>query len=276
MDSNFLFREISQQVANLRNLGCGCVSNIFFDQTSVDLWVADNQPISHYWHPSQARSLFVLRHNEGFYNLYFASTDQAQLSLDLGEFLAAQSLHIPVVVDLVGRDNDMPALLQAFESNNFSQYCSLVRMSRAVSEDEPRRADIIYAQKEQAQDIDELLCQHFDPLCEQLPTLRQIEQWTENKRILLRKIDGKIAGFLIFEINGVTSYLRYWFTHPDYRNQMVGSSLLRQFFAESNATKRQIFWVIESNDNAVVRYRHYGFDQENMFDKVLILKPQHL
>ena len=70
-------------------------------------------------------------------------------------------------------------------------------------------------------------------------------------------------------MNATTHYLRYWFTHPDFRDKKVGSRLLRRFFEEGRDTKRQLFWVIRSNENAIKRYRHYGFAEENMFDFVM-------
>ena len=57
--------------------------------------------------------------------------------------------------------------------------------------------------------------------------------------------------------------------HPDYRDKKVGSRLLRRFFEEGKDTKRQLFWVIRTNENAIKRYKHYGFNEENMFDFVM-------
>lgn len=267
MGSNVLYQQICDRIAILRNLKEGFITNIFFDAVAVDLWGYDNKVVTFY---AFDKSLFVVRENEGFHNLYFVSTTHAQLEENLNAFMLTNNIQPPLVVDIVGRDKDIAILKETLVGCGFSQYCSLVRMSRAVEKEEPQQGEITYASKEDSKQIDDLLLQYFDPLCEQLPTLRQIEQWIEQKRILLRKIDGEIDGFLIFEITGVTSYLRYWFTHPDYRNQKVGSSLLRQFFAESNSTKRQIFWVIESNENAIKRYEHYGFVTEKMYDKVMI------
>ena len=93
-----------------------------------------------------------------------------------------------------------------------------------------------------------------------------------NVLIFIPKIENKIAGFLIYELTTTTLYLRYWFTHPDYRDRKVGSRLLRRFFEEGKDTKRQLFWVIRTNENAIVRYRHYGFVEENMFDYVMQYK----
>ena len=95
----------------------------------------------------------------------------------------------------------------------------------------------------------------------------------ENSSVLVHVLvceeEGKMAGFLIYELNATTLYLRYWFTHPDFRDKKVGSRLLRRFFEEGKGTKRQLFWVIRTNENAIKRYRHYGFAEENMFDFVM-------
>ena len=40
-------------------------------------------------------------------------------------------------------------------------------------------------------------------------------------------------------------------------------------YEEGKDTKRQIFWVIRTNENAIKRYKHYGFNEENMFDYVM-------
>ncbi|MBA4320402.1 MAG: N-acetyltransferase, partial [Flavobacterium sp.] len=37
-------------------------------------------------------------------------------------------------------------------------------------------------------------------------------------------------------------------------------------------TKRQLFWVIKSNENAIKRYLHYGFKEEKMYNFVMINK----
>lgn len=56
---------------------------------------------------------------------------------------------------------------------------------------------------------------------------------------------------------------------PEYRNQGVGSELFRQFLWEGRETKQQILWVNQANENAIVRYEHYGFKKENMYDYII-------
>ena len=83
------------------------------------------------------------------------------------------------------------------------------------------------------------------------------------------KEEGEIIGFVIFESSRSTHYLRYWFVHPKHRDKKIGSILLKTFFYEGRNTRRQLFWVITDNENAVKRYEHYGFKNEAMKDYVL-------
>ena len=132
--------------------------------------------------------------------------------------------------------------------------------------------DIRFAQEEDLPLIRKQLHQYFDEKTEQIPYDEELKDYTKQRHILVCDEKGIMAGFLIFELNATTLYLRYWFTHPDFRDKKVGSRLLRRFFEEGKDTKRQLFWVIQTNENAKVRYRHYGFSEEDMYDFVMEYK----
>jgi len=268
MDKNVvvsLYGDIKQDMARIKDLGKGYFTNFFHDGTMVDLWDKYKLIEVH----TVGETLFLFRQNEGFCHLFFCSTNFEQLEKDL-EQLPEKFQRQTIVVDLVGRDEDMEHLTKPFINNGFERYSSLVRMSRQITEMEMPQPTIEYAQDKDAERIESLFNDFFDPLSEQLPLKEQIEEWIINRHLLIRRVEGQIVGFVIFDINGITSYIRYWFIHPDFREQKIGSALFRQCFAESNDTKRQIFWVIEDNENARKRQRHYGFREENMFDHILI------
>jgi ribosomal protein S18 acetylase RimI-like enzyme len=82
----------------------------------------------------------------------------------------------------------------------------------------------------------------------------------------------KVAGFIIYKLIGYSLYLKYWFVHPDYRDHGIGSKLFELFLYNGSDSKQQIFWVIRSNENAIKRYKHYGFKKDNLFDFVMTNK----
>ena len=178
-----------------------------------------------------------------------------------------------LVVDIVGGDSVL-SCKQLFVDKGFEEHTTLVRMSRVGGPSVHERVPGVVSEATD-QDISSILDlyhQYFDPYSEQIPLQEELVQWVSSKSILVSRVGEKVVGFLIYELIGVTLYLRYWFVHPDYRDCKIGASLFREFFYRGKMTKRQLFWVITSNENAIKRYMHYGFSQEKMFDHVLIRK----
>ena len=48
--------------------------------------------------------------------------------------------------------------------------------------------------------------------------------------------------------------------------------LFNEFLSRGKNTQRQLFWVIKTNQNAIKRYRHYGFEKEKMSNFILTNK----
>jgi ribosomal protein S18 acetylase RimI-like enzyme len=91
----------------------------------------------------------------------------------------------------------------------------------------------------------------------------------EKGTLIIYELEQQIAGFIAFDIVGATLHLRYWFVHPTYRDRKIGSVLFRHFLYAGRNTRRQLFWVVSTNENALKRYRHYGFREEQLFNKVM-------
>lgn len=221
--------------------------------------------------------VFLIRKNSVHSNIYFYASSFESLNVSLPDLLS----HAPagnLVIDIVARE-EKPELLEVLQNHGFALYTSLVRMSAPresmkVSE-EGKQASTKEAEISLIPDIHKLLHTYFNPLSEQLPTIEKLEAWAAAKSLLVCEINGQTAGFIIYEINGQTQYLRYWFVHPEFRNRKVGSALFRHFLAKGKDSVRKIFWVVRSNDNAIKRYKHYGFLEENMFNFVMINRQEH-
>ncbi len=168
----------------------------------------------------------------------------------------------------------MSELKALFLKHGFFQYATLVRMSKINNNqafEEIKSNHLIFADGDKANEVYNLLQKHFDPYAEQLPLIEEINAWIDKNQLIIYSDDNKqIQGFIIFECAAQTAYLRYWFVHPDHREKRIGSTLLRSFFAAGRTAKRHLFWVIESNFNAIKRYEHYGFKNEELFDYIMI------
>jgi GNAT superfamily N-acetyltransferase len=264
------YEQLLGQIEIVKARRQGYLTNFYLDKNKVELWA------SHHllYYTVSGDTLFLVKEEETFRSLYYCSTTLERLDTDLAG-LIAQVHTKDIVVDLLGNEVSVVQVNTLFLNQSFKPYANLRRMVRIhKDEDHQEQVGVFFAAKDETIAVKKLLDQYFDPRCEQIPLVEELENLAGNQNILLCKEDGVITGFLIYTLTGATAYLRYWFTHPDYREQKTGSRLFRQFAWETRTAQRTLFWVMEDNENAIKRYIHYGFAPENMYDKVLISKTQ--
>ena len=259
--------EVVELIAKIKNLRKGFISNFYLDKEKHSLWIEKGD----LYYELIGNTLFLIKKNVGFVNVFYVSTSLDELKENIG--ILNNNSDETMMMDIVDRKEDCENITKAFLDLGFTLYCQLMRMSRKTSDVVNNLSnDVVFATREEAQDVLALLHKYFDERAEQIPYIEELEEYASQKRILLKKIDKKIVGFVIFEISRVSLYLRYWFVHPDYRERGVGSDLLRRYFYEGKETKMEQLWVICNNENAIKRYRHYGYNDENMFDYVITNK----
>ncbi|MDR1632725.1 MAG: GNAT family N-acetyltransferase [Dysgonamonadaceae bacterium] len=267
MDKIQDYNQIRNAIAAVKAHRKGLLTNFFIGESRCNLLITKG--LLHIVDFNQC--VFILHEDHHFYHIYYISTDIDALSESF-EKIFSQYQSFIWVIDIIGIDNHL--LSSLCEQHGFEKYVSLTRMSRIknISLSQESDSRVKYATIAEEEQIVELLENHFDKYSEQIPVREEITEWIKGNRIITITEQSRVIGFIIFEINGVTSFLRYWFTHPEYRDRKIGSALLRRFFHECRYTKRQLFWVIDTNNNAIARYKHYGFEFEQMYDQVMIKK----
>lgn len=263
------YNQILESIKKVKDLKKGFVTNFFPEENRLNLWIGKKIFFEEHF----SNSVMFFRKNETFYNLYFVTTDTISLS-NLLLHLKSVNYDKLFVTDIIGRESGLNNILSIFENNDYFQYTSLQRMissSHFESQDGIIK-NVKSARTGQAPEILHLLYHYFDPFAEQLPYIEEINHWIESQTLKVIEENNKIIGFVIYDLIGLTSNLRYWFVHPDHRNKNIGSALLRTYFQHSINANRLLFWVIKSNQNAIKRYLHYGYRQENLNDYVMINK----
>ena len=251
--------------AEVRAKRKGFLTNFYLDEVKHGLWIQKGL-LTHEW---ISETLFIVKNSGTFWNVFYCTTTMEAFSTDLAEFML-QHPNKTLIFDIVGREVQCTPIVKLFKEQGFTEASSLVRMTRMTEQMEYTPDNtILSASLSDVHEVHNLLHQYFDEKTEQIPFMEELVSYASDGHVLICKENGQTAGFLIYELNATTLYLRYWFTHPDFRDKKVGSRLLRRFFEEGKDTKRQIFWVIRNNENAIKRYRHYGFVEENMFDFVM-------
>lgn len=216
---------------------------------------------------------FFLKKNERFLNLYYYAASIDELDKALPQLLAI-TIDETVIVDLVTKDEFCKEKF-VFEENRFNVYTSLIRMSSVGNRSYGEGANSVKVRNAVSEDavaVKVLLTTYFDPRADQLPDMDDLSVWIQQNNIILFEEQGKVIGFIIYDLKSTTLCLRYWFVHPDFRDLKIGSQLFKEFLSRGKDTQRQLFWVIRSNENAIKRYLHYGFKEEKMYNYVLINK----
>lgn len=269
MNNIHSYSQIQETIVAIKSHKKGFITNFYMSEERCNLFI--NKQLL--FCVNEQECIFILQKNYDFYHLHYMTTSKDVLAKYLKVLMKKYPNDI-FVSDIVGAKTVVSEISLVYEQCAFEKYIRLYRMSRTKKLDEPQQLDehVEFASLEHTKQIQSFFQQYFDPYSEQIPLFDEIQKWIEIQNIIVITEKENIIGFVIFEINGITSYLRYWFTHPNYRDKKIGSALLRRFFHECKATKRQLFWVIESNKNAITRYKHYGFEQELLFDQIMIKK----
>lgn len=260
------YEQIQSFVQYIRNQRNGFVTNFYWDSNKHPYWIADGR----FEYEQFETCIFLVHKQESFSTLFFISSGYKPIV----EIIHSIQLEKPVIVDLVckGKGDTELAL---FKSMGFDMYQSLYRMvhvGKMIHDNWNIDSRVQFGKENDVKLVYDALQENFDPLAEQLPSFKEVTDFALRNQILIIKDNAKLCGFLIFEILGMSWYLRYWYTSQEYRNQGIGAALLRASLIYGKETKRQILWVIDRNDNAIKRYEHYGFTRENMNDYVMIKK----
>lgn len=257
------YDQIRTFTGRIRSLRKGFVTNFYWDDNKHQYWIDEDK----FLFEEHKNCILLLHNNQSFSNLFFIATDyDAVVSA-----LQTINLDCTQVIDIVCKGDGISER-NAFKSIGFKDYRSLYRMSHIgqMASDTILDSSVCYGRVEECNIINEVFQRDFDPICEQLPSLNEIEDFAKHNQILVIKDGESLCGFLIFEITGITWYLRYWYTSPRYRNKGIGAKLIKSALVLGKETKRQLFWVISDNENAIKRYEHYGFRREDMNDYVII------
>lgn len=241
-------------------------TNFFPVQKKLQDWIDHGELCGEF----QRDAVFFFRRDRDFWHLYYCASSRTALYRELTRLPALKSE--PVVLDVLGKDSEVAAVLGPWEAAGFRRYTRLFRMARVAQPATGLGNDggkISFAGAEDVAGILALLERAFDRFGEQLPLIYEIEAAVAARQILVARAGGQIAGLLFFETQGFTSTLRFWAVGADFRDLKFGSALMREYFATQNAVKRFVLWVAADNLNAVQKYGHYGYKPDGLVDYVL-------
>lgn len=215
---------------------------------------------------------FFFRKDRDFFRFYFCAGSLEKLAAEISTLSILKTGR--VATDLIGNETTVNEMCAPLEAVGFLRYARLQRMARpaqtAGSTDS--NLPIVFAEKADVPTVLELIENNFDRFGEQLPALYEIEAAIASRQIFVVKRDEKIAGLLFFETQGFNSIVRFWAVAEKFRALKIGSALMQHYFKTQNAVRRFTLWVNANNDNAIQKYKHYGYAPDGLIDCVLTNK----
>lgn len=227
--------------------------------------------------------LFVLRRDRDFLHLSFVASSAAELATAVREVVA--SIADTVTVDVLGPRERVAEIAELFAHAGFRGHCELHRMTKVAKQGEPSPSpappdpEVVYAGRDDAAALAGMLETALDRYTEQIPDEDEMATAISDRKVMIIRSDrrsspaGSIAGMLFSDVTGQSSLLRHWVVDPAHRDQRIGARLIRRYFADCKDVRRFLLWVISDNHNAIDRYRHYGYQQDGLIDRVLIRRP---
>ena len=241
-------------------------TNFFPTQPKLQAWIDHRELFSQI----RDRAAFFFRKERDFFHFYFAAASPEVLRSNLDAISRTERL----VADLIGNEASLNDLLAQLKSAGFRQYRCLSRLSRTAqptqSQPTANGSQVVYAEPADCDAIISLLEKSFDRYADQIPFPYEIDAAIQARQIFAIRCDSALAALLFFETQGFTSTVRYWVVANQFQSVGFGSALIRHYFAAQSAVRRFILWVTVDNENAVKKYRHYGYNPDGLVDNVLV------
>jgi len=217
---------------------------------------------------------FFFRKDRDFEHLYFCAADAAALERELAALPQINSDRL--TLDLIGSEAAIQPQIDILQKVGFKAHTRLMRLSRAAQSGAaspasqlPKSSQLTIADECDSAEILKLIETCFNPLADQLPAAYELQDAIADRQILVVKQEGKVAGALFFETQGLTSQLRYWVVAEASRGQHVGSALMQRYFKSQDGVVRFVLWVSAANTDALPKYEHFGYKPDGLVDQVM-------
>jgi hypothetical protein len=267
--------EVFEAIQRVKSGATAFSTNFFPVEARLQSWIEHNELFS-----AQAASenvAFFFRKDRAFFHLYFCAPSPTALSAACQSVTAIRGEGLSA--DVLSQQAATAELVAPLQQSGFRKYSQLVRLARVRNTaDNPTQGPapassstaVELALETDGPRIVELLEASFDRFADQLPFDYEIRAAIANQQIFVIRQESAVAAFLHFETHGFTSTLRFWVVGQPVRASGFGSTLVRHYFASQTTVRRFILWVNAANENALQKYRHYGYAPDGLVDHILV------
>lgn len=166
-------------------------------------------------------TVFLLLKLHDYFKVYYFSNDYESLKNDINKLQLKDDILICEIMGKHSLDKEKAML----ESSGYMYYSSLVHMykrTKALKKDIKLPANVIYAGKEDIDEIWQLLFEHFNKYVDINIIKKELVKFAEDKCVLISKDNGKIVAFCVYFIHKGKGEGRYLYIDETYKTTLLG------------------------------------------------------
>jgi ribosomal protein S18 acetylase RimI-like enzyme len=208
---------------------------------------------------------FLIKKEEGFEHLYYYCDSWDWLD----EMEIIKKEHPVLVLNIVQRkgENKEEHLLK----KGYSVYKIFQRMRRTGECLSNRDNKIEYCTDEDKRTLREMMDDTFDVLVDCIPSDDELYYFIKNGNIICVREGNCVAGFIIFEDKGKTTYIRMVCIDKTFQRKGIGQYLLDTYFQMHREYVSFTLWHDVNNQAAHGLYLKNGYKEENMYDYIFLI-----
>lgn len=203
-------------------------------------------------------SLFLFIKMHDYYKLYYFTQDYKDMIADFNT-LNYSFIIICELLNYGDIDKDAQEML---ENCGFTYYSSLINMYKTMQASTKvvkLPNNVIYAEKEDVDEIWQLLLDNFNKYVDINIIKKELENYIKDKHVIITKEHGKIVAFCVYFVTKGKGEGRYLYIDKDYKDTLLGVMFMSIMLELLNGAKYLSGFVREDNKYLFSFYEKLNF-----------------
>ncbi len=210
-------------------------------------------------------SIAFLNQEIDFHRLYFYASDLEELTEIIKEF-SDQTM----TIDFYAKTYS-PEVEQSLVNAGFYRYAVFERLVNYKFWLPKIESEINYASQEDQSYLFQRMYTDFDKFVDHLPDKMELEEFLKKKQVLLNRVNAKITGYLIYEVENKRVVIRAW-------RSMAGDIPMGAMLLVGNLNKVLITqdirmvcgWVNRENEHSMVVLKRMRYQFDGLSDYIYV------